>query len=175
MILLNHLPAAEAVGYPQSPFRSWLLAGQCDFARARDFLHAERIHQADEFLHLAFGAGDFNGDRFRLHVHDFGAENVRDLHHLGACLGVHRHLDQHQLAVHVFALVEILHLDDIRQLVELLDDLLQRGLVAVGDDGHARRLGVLRRADVEGVNVVAAAAEQPGHAREHAELVLDQN
>jgi len=39
----------------------------------------------------------------------------------------------------------------------------------------AGRLGVLGRTDVKRVNVVAAAAEQARHAREHAELVLDQN
>ena len=48
-------------------------------------------------------------------------------------------------------------------------------LVAGGDDGHARKAGIVRRPDVERVNVVAAPAEQPGHAREHAELVLDEN
>ncbi len=69
----------------------------------------------------------------------------------------------------------MLHLDGVRQLVELLDDLFQRGIVAVRDDGHARQLRVVRRADVERVNVVAATAEKAGHPREHAELVLDQN
>ena len=82
-------------------------------------------------------------------------------------LGIHRHLHQHQFAVHVFALAEILHLDDVRQLVELLDDLFQRGLVAVRDDGHARDVfGSCVGRDVERVNVVAASAEQAGHARE---------
>lgn len=72
----------DEVVKPASGCRS--LAWQRDFAGARDFLHAERIHQADKFLHLAFGAGDFDGEAFGLHIHDFGAENVRDLHHLGA-------------------------------------------------------------------------------------------
>jgi len=84
-------------------------------------------------------------------------------------------LHEHQLAVHIFALAEILHLEHVRQLVELLDDLFQRGVVAGRDDGHARRGRVVRGRDVERVNVVAAPAEQPGHPREHAELVLNQN
>ena len=61
------------------------------------------------------------------------------------------------------------------KLVELLDDLLHGGLVAVGDDGHAREFGVVGRTDVEGVNVVAASAEQAGDAGEHAELVFHEN
>ena len=46
--------------------------------------------------------------RLGLDIHDFGAENVSDLHDLRARLGIHRHLDQHQFAVHVFALAKIL-------------------------------------------------------------------
>jgi hypothetical protein len=47
----------------------------------------------------------------------------------------------------------------VRQLVELLDDLLNCRFVTVGDNGHARKLGILGRADIERVNVVAASAE----------------
>jgi hypothetical protein len=113
--------------------------------------------------------------RFGLHVHDLGAENVRDLHHLGARLGIHAiDLHEDQFAVHVFALAEILHLEHVRQLVELLDDLFERGVVAVRDDGHARMAGSCVGRDIERVNVVAAPAEKPGHAREHAELVFHQ-
>ena len=80
-----------------------------------------------------------------------------------------------QFAIHVFALAEILHLDGVGQFIELLDDLLQRRVVAARDDGHARRLGVLRRADIERVNVVTTPAEQARHTRQHAELVLHEN
>jgi len=38
-----------------------LLARQGNLAGTGDFLHAERPHQVDEFLHLAFGAGDLDG------------------------------------------------------------------------------------------------------------------
>ena len=48
-------------------------------------------------------------------------------------------------------------------------------LVALGGDGHDRDAGVKGRAHVQGLDVEAAAAEQPGHAREHAELVFHEN
>ena len=70
---------------------------------------------------------------------------------------------------------EIVHLDDIDQLVELLDDLVQRGVIAAGDDRHARGVGILRRPDVQRVDIIAAAAEKPGHAGEHAEFIFHQN
>ena len=49
-----------------------------------------------------------------LHIHDLRAEDVGDLHHLGARFGIHADLDQHQFAVHVFAFAEILHLEHVR-------------------------------------------------------------
>ncbi len=85
------------------------------------------------------------------------------------------YFDEHQFAIHVFAFAEVVDFDDVGQLVELFDDLFQRGVVAARDDGHARGGGVLRRGDVERVDVVATAAEQSGHARQHAEFVLHQH
>jgi len=46
-------------------------AGQGDLARAGQVEDAEVAHEGDEFLHLALVAGEFNGEAFRLHVHDF--------------------------------------------------------------------------------------------------------
>ena len=83
--------------------------------------------------------------------------------------------DQNQFAVNELILPEIHDLEDVDQLVELFDNLIQGGVVAAGDDGHARGGGLLGGGDVERVDVVAAAAEKPGNAREHAEFVLHQH
>ncbi len=64
---------------------------------------------------------------------------------------------------------------DIGQLVKLLNDLVESGIVAASNDGHAGDGGVLRGRDVERVNVVTPAAEQPCHAGECAEFVLHQH
>ena len=47
------------------------------------------------------------------------------------------HAQEHEFAIHVFVVAEILHVDDVDQLVELLDDLLEHLVVAADDDGHA--------------------------------------
>jgi hypothetical protein len=56
--------------------------------------------------------------------------------------------------------VELDDLEHLDELVELLGHLLQRQLLDVDDDGHAGDLGVLGRADGEGVDVEAAPGEQ---------------
>src|SRR5208282_3553476 len=59
---------------------------------------------------------------------------------------------------------------------ELILDLLDHHRRAAGDDGDARQvLLVLGLGDGERVDVVAAAGEQPDHARQHARLVVDEH
>ena len=65
-----------------------LLAGHGSFAGAGEFEDAEAVHQRDELLDLALVAGDLDGQRFGLHVHDLRAEDVGDLHDLGTVAGV---------------------------------------------------------------------------------------
>src|SRR5665213_2550665 len=64
------------------------------------------------------------------------------------------------------------HLD---QLVELLGDLLERQFVHVDDDRHAGHVGVLGRADREGVDVEPASREQPRDTGQYAGLVLHED
>src|SRR5207247_3832598 len=129
-------------------------------------------HQFDNLFHFVFSHSNFDGHVLELHIHDLGSENICNLHDFSARFRVHRNFDQYQLAVHIFALAEINHLQHVHQLVELLDDLFQRRVVTARHDGHARRAGVLRRRDVERVDVVTASAEQSGDAREETELVF---
>src|SRR5205814_10260110 len=65
--------------------------------------------------------------------------------------------------------------DDVDQLVELLRHLLDDELVAGDHDRHAGDAGIERLAHRQALDVVAAGREQPGHPRQHAELVLDQH
>ncbi len=46
------------------------------------------LHQSK--FHFAFVAGDFDGEALGLDIYDFGAEDVGDLHHLRAVLGIDR-------------------------------------------------------------------------------------
>src|SRR5579872_7492309 len=64
-------------------------------AGAGQIQDAEALHQDEKFLDLAFIAGDFHRQSLRLHVHNLGAENVRDLHHFRAGFGIHGPLQEH--------------------------------------------------------------------------------
>jgi hypothetical protein len=69
------------------------------------------------------------------------AENVGQPLHLGPLLAAGLGLDQHQLALDGVGLAQIDQLDHIDQLVELLDDLLDDLLAAVGDQSQPRQVG----------------------------------
>ena len=84
------------------------------------------------------------------------------------------HLDEHVLALHGLRSVELDDLDDVDQLVQLLGHLLERQLVDVDDDRDARETRHLGHADGEGLDVEAAAGEQPGDAGQQTRLVLDE-
>src|SRR6185369_9059823 len=73
------------------------------------------------------------------------------------------------------AFMEILDLNDIHQLLELLDDLIERGVVAVRNDRHARGVVFVRGSNIQRVDVVAAAREKAGHTRQNAKLIFNQD
>src|SRR5207249_4964970 len=142
-----------------------------DFAGTGDVADAERFHQFNECGDFGFVAGDLDGQRFVRDVHDLRPEDVANLHDFGPGLRVDADLDQHQLAIDIFAIAEILHLDHVHELVELLGDLFQHGVVALDHDGHPGGGRVLRRGDVEGVDIVAATAEQSRYAGQDTKFV----
>src|SRR5882724_1963461 len=132
------------------------------FASAREVNDAERLHQGQKFFDFAFVAGDFNGKSVRLDIDDFGAEDISDLHDFGASFGIDGDFDEHQFAVHEFPFAKVLDLQDVRQFVQLLDDLFERGVIAARDNGHAGGGGIGSRGNVQGIDIVASTAEQPG-------------
>ena len=92
---------------------------------------------------------DLDGHRVGRDVDDLGPEQLDGVEHLAAGVGVGPDLDQQQLAVDRGRAVELDDLDHLDQLVELLGDLLERGVLDVDDDRHPGDLGVLGRADRE--------------------------
>src|SRR6185436_12473764 len=83
--------------------------------------------------------------------------------------------DEDQLPLDVAVVGQVVDLDHVDQLVELLHHLLDHELVAADHDGHAGDAGVQRLAHRQALDVVAARREEPGHPREHAELVLHEH
>ena len=152
-----------------------LFSWQGGFAGADEFEHAEGAHELHKFVGFAFVAGNFDGETGGLHIDNFGAKNVGDLHHFRAGFGIDGDFDEDEFAIDVFAFAKVLDLEHVDQLVELLDDLLEGRVVAARDDGHAGGVRVVSGADVESIDIVAATAEQSGDAREHAEFVLHQD
>jgi len=96
---------------------------------------------------------------------------------ISAVLTISERLDagQNQLAADELALGEPLDLDDGNHLVELLFELLDDVLVAVGDDRDAGDVGVARHADREGIDIEAAAREQSRNLGEYARVVFNEN
>ena len=81
-------------------------------------------------------------------------------------------LDQCQLADHSGLSGDIGHLGDVDQLVQLLDHLLDGGVIPLGDDGHAGDARCLRVSHCKRLDVEVAAAEKGCHPVEHSGLVL---
>src|SRR5438093_6492741 len=146
-----------------------------DLARAHDLLDAHRPQQLDEGLQLALVARRLQHERYLCDVDDLGPENVRGTQDLLAMLRLGVHANQHQLALDVALVGQVVDLDDVDELVQLLRHLLDHELVAADHQGHARHRGIERLADRQTLDVVAARREQPRHAREDAELVLDEH
>src|SRR5882762_4900915 len=117
--------------FKNEPFSasSWsapgLLSRDGDLAGAGEVEDAEGLHQLDEFQYLRFIAGDLDGQVLGLHIDDLRAKDVANLHHLGAGLRIDLDLEQDQFAIDELAFVEILHFDDVDQLVELAGDLIE--------------------------------------------------
>src|SRR6202030_1124702 len=69
-----------------------------DLARAHHLHQPERADHPLEGLDLVGGAGDLDDDRALRHVDDLAAEDLADLHDLGALVPVDGDLEQRQLA-----------------------------------------------------------------------------
>ena len=133
------------------------------------------LQQTEQRVNLALGAGGLDGQRFRIHVHHAHAEQTHDLEHVGTDGLVGGHLDEHQLALHSGLRIEVHDLQHVQQLVELLDNLLERHLLHFGGDGDAGDVRTLGGGDGQRVDVERAAGEQAGDTRQHARTVLDEH
>src|SRR5262249_54515549 len=120
-------------------------------------------------------AGDLDHVGAPRDVDDLRAEDVDDVDELAARALVGGDLDEHELALDVLGLGEVRHLDDVDELVQLLLDLLEDLVVAARHEGDARYRRVHRLGHRQALDVEAPPAEEARDAREHAELVLDQD
>src|SRR5690606_5921982 len=129
----------------------------------------------EEGAELALVAGDLDHQGGRADVDDLRAEDVGDLHDLGARLGIGGDLDQAELAGDVVAVLEVEDLDDVDQLVELLDALVDLAVIAADGGGDAGKAGIVGRTYVQRIDVEAAAGEHAGDAGKDAEFIFDED
>jgi hypothetical protein len=83
-----------------------------------------------------------------------------------------RDLGKQQLTLHQWRGGVIQHSPDGHEVLELAAGLLDNAILPLQDNGHAREVGDLGGADDQRVDVEAARGQDPGHARQHARLVL---
>ena len=134
--------------------------------------------RADELLEgveLLRRADDLEDDRVRPEVRDPGAEDLGEGEQLAAPVGGRVDLEKGELALDRLAGLELVHAQDVHELVHLLLDLLDRLLGAVDAQGDARDVRALRRPDREALDVEAASREHVRHAGESARAVLDED
>ena len=81
--------------------------------------------------------------------------------------------DDYQLSPHCLALYEVLDVNNVDELVELLNALVKRLVVALERGGNSRTSLDVSGPDVEGVYIESASTKKPGNASENAELILD--
>jgi hypothetical protein len=75
---------------------------------------------------------------------------------------------------HRLTLGEVDDVDHIDQLAQLLRHHVERGIVPLDHSCDPGERGVMRRGDVERVDVEAAPGEHSGNAGQHAELIFDE-
>src|SRR5690606_18606553 len=85
------------------------------------------------------------------------------------------HLDEHQLAADVGGARVVDERDDVDELLELLGDLLDGGVLPRDDERRAREAGAFGLGDRERLDVVAPPGEEAGHAKQDARLVADRD
>ena len=141
--------------------------GHRDTAGAHHLDHAKGAQQLDQAVHAIFGADGLNDQRVQRDVHDLGAVDVHDLHHLGARLGVGAHLDQRQLTHNCRLVGDILDTRYVNLLFQLLDGLIDHALVAGDDESHAADALGLAVTHRQALNIEAAPAKQARHPGQH--------
>ena len=109
-------------------------------------------------------------------VDDRGVGRTDHVEQRGPVVDVGRDRGEQQLALDGVVGRDVADIDHVDELVELAEDLLERGRLGVDDDGYpAESLVRLGRGDRQGVDVEPPAGEEPGDAREHTGLVLDEH
>ena len=127
-----------------------------------------------KLVDLVLRAGDLDRHRLARDVDDVRAEDLGELHDLGAALHRSGDPEKRHLPRDRVVGLHVPDLDHVDELVKLLGHLVDRMDGAVHRERDARDLRVLGRADGERVDVEPAPAEEARDSGENAGLVLDE-
>lgn len=131
---------------------------------ARELDNAKGLKEAKERIDLRLVAGDFADERVGGEINDLGAKHIRDLQQLSAGARVSVNLNKDELTGDGLALAEVGDFDDVDQFAKLLCAQVEGGLVALKHNRDTRERSIVRRRDVEGIDVETAAGNHAGHA-----------
>jgi hypothetical protein len=150
-------------------------AAHGDDAGADDFHQAEGREQFEQAVDFFLVAGHFKRDGVRGDIEDAGAEDVGELEDLRARLLPCPDLHEGKVAHEGGFARDVVHEENVDELIDIGDDAARLVLGGVHSDGHARDVRFFGAADGERVNIEGAAAQERDDAREDAGLVFDVN
>jgi len=143
---------------------------------AHDFQELRALREIrHEGVDLGLARGQLDDESLDRRIEDPpAAANHLSAHGIGLSRG-HAQLEQHQFALEVLAAGHVQHLHDVHELVQLVDDLLDDQVRALGHQSQSRDCRVIGGGDRERLDVVAAGGEQPCDACQRAGFVLQED
>src|ERR1700730_16557920 len=146
-----------------------------DFARPRQVTDAKVLHQFQELVDLAFVSSDFDSQTFRLNIHDLCPKNVAYLHYFRPICRIGIHTKHYQLTIDIVSIPKILNLNHVHELVQLFRHLLQNRVISAYHDRHSGCRGIIRRCNIQTIDVESASTEHASNPSKNAKLVFNQN
>src|SRR5439155_6654121 len=150
-------------------------ATEADASSADELLDAVGREKFLERIDLLGRARELEDDRVRAEVGDARLEDLAERHQLRPSRGWRGDLDQGELPLDRVPRGELRDPEHVDELVHLLLDLSQGGVVAVDAERDARDLRSLGRPDGQALDIEAASREHVRDSRQDARLVLHQD
>jgi len=139
----------------------------------------EQLCVAREFVHegvdLRFASSELHNEAIRRRIENAASESHNVTPYSVGPFRPNLQLEQNEFALEMLSECHVLDVHHVDELVELIGDLLNDSVRALGDQGEARYGRVVGRGDGQGFNVVAAGGEQACHPGERPGFVLEQD
>ncbi len=131
------------------------------------------LEHLDESFDLALDAGHLDHQRLRRQVNDARAKDLDQFEDLRTAARRGGNFDERKFAGDRRRLADVVHIDDILQFKQAGPDAMAGFGRGLADQRQPRKAGALAAAHGERVDVDVEAAEERGHAREHARQIFN--